>query len=354
MRKSGIGRLLTTGIAICTAAALTACGLLPKEEEPHKVNIVKKDISEEYSLAMAELHDVSFVAQIDCTYSQLKEEKLSFKSGDRRVAYIYFNKGDEVKAGDLVAQLDISDLESEILRMSLEIEELELKSEQASEMVDFYNSMLNSSSVSLIDYENYSLSCEEYNEKLKEYANTIQYNREVIEKDTIEVENCRMYAGMDGIVSNIRDNLLGMSVKANTSYITIVDSSVCAFQAMDKEKVGYVKVGDMVDIELNNSSYPAKVTAADPENGKMTFELTDMDFTPSVGTRGSISILVDEVKQVLALPVMAVYSTDEFYYVYTLNDDGVRELVKVDIGLYGNSYVEIKSGVELYESVILH
>ena len=66
-----------------------------------------------------------------------------------------------------------------------------------------------------------------------------------------------------------------------------------------------------------------------------------------------INQVIDRREQVLSVPRLTVFNTDEYYYVFTLSESGVRELQKVEVGLIGTDYVEILSGLELHSSVIL-
>ena len=90
------------------------------------------------------------------------------------------------------------------------------------------------------------------------------------------------------------------------------------------------------------------------EKGRIVFDLDEPDYSISVGTRASIYLVVESKKQVLAVPRVAVYGSEENgYYVYVLTDDGVRETVDVQVGLIGNNYIEILGGIEMYTSVIV-
>ena len=118
--------------------------------------------------------------------------------------------------------------------------------------------------------------------------------------------------------------------------------------------IQYLKIGDRAEVELSNGTvYQVTVTSMDEETGKIVLELDEPDFSLTMGTSGKVKLLLDKHEQVLALPRLTVYNTDEYYYVFTLSENGVRELQKVEVGLIGNDYVEILSGLELNSSVIL-
>nr|MCR5685348.1 biotin/lipoyl-binding protein [Lachnospiraceae bacterium] len=338
-------------LVICLSAGLLAgCG---REEKARTVKIVTEDVSEKYDLALVDLRDVDLFETISCTYSQLNEQKLSFSVNGRRVAYVYADEGSEVRKGDLLAELDVSDLEDEVFEMNSSILQNELKLKQTQELIDFYDSRINSSRFSLAAKEDYILQKEDCEEKVIGYNSSIEYANERIEKDTAIIEASKLYAGMDGTVSSIKEDLAEWTSTSGTVVMTIIDTSVCAFIGNSEKAAQLLSTGDKAEVVMSNgNSYPVTVTDMD-ESGRVVFELDEPDYSLSIGARGNVSVLLDERKQVPSLPKATVYNTDEYYYVFTLSDDGVRELKKVEVGLMGNDYVEILSGIDLHSSVIL-
>lgn len=353
--KKFLRRLGYISMAATLAAGTVGCGLLPTEEQEHKVTIVTSDVSEEYDLAMADRGDVILTETIMCTYSQLAEEQLKFKVAGRRVEYVYVEESDEVKAGQLVAELRTSDLTSAIERMTKEIRECELKITQTNELIEFYDGRINSASTSAMDKETYILEKQSCNEKLAEYRKTIDYDTKAIAKNEEVIAECKLYAGIDGTVSKIRENISDWTSTLDGSVMTIIDTSVCAFQGEAKQAQKTLKIGDPAMIFRGSiaEGMASTVTSVDTETGKIVFELDEPDFSLSVGTKGNVTVELAEARNVVRLPRVAVYSTDTMEYVYVLSENGVRELMEVKTGIHGNDYVEILEGVEVGDSVIL-
>jgi len=347
IKRRGIAAFLV----LCTAGLLlTGCG---REEKAKTVKIVTEDVSDKYDLALVDIRDVKLMENITCTYSQLNEQKLSFTINGRRVAYVYVDEGSEVKAGDIVAELDVEDLEDEVFDLRSQIQVNELKLTQTQELIDFYDSRINSSKYSLAAKEDYILLKEECEENIIDYNSSIDYANERIEKDQEIIEASKLYAGMDGTVSSIKEDLDEWSSVAGTVVLTIIDTSVCAFKGVSANAGNLLKVGDKAEV-ATNSGNNLDVTVTDiDDSGNVVFELDEPDYSLAIGARGTVSVLLEEKEQVPSLPRATVYNTDEYYYVFQLNDEGVRELKKVEVGLIGNDYVEIVDGIELNSSVIL-
>ena len=337
--------------AVVLSGALTGCG---RGKERPTIKIATENVFDKYDLALAQIRDVDLVKSISCTYTQLNEEKLKFKIGGLRVAHVYVEEGQEVKEGDLIAELDVSSQEKDLFDQQTAIREAELLIKQHNEMIDYYDSRISSPSVSLAAKEEYILSKEKCEESIITSNRRIEYSNNQIEKDQYIIDNACIYAGMDGTVLSMKENLEDWTASKDTTAVTIVDTGVCAFQATDPEAIEYLKVGDDATVELSNEkTYPVTVTQIDAETGKIVLELDEPDYSLTMGTSGMVKLLLEKHEQVLALPRLTVYNTDDYYYVFTLSDNGVRELKKVEVGIVGNDYVEILSGIEPNSSVIL-
>ena len=74
--------------------------------------------------------------------------------------------------------------------------------------------------------------------------------------------------------------------------------------------------------------------------------------TIDVGTRGTISVVEDEKTHVLSLPKEVIHKAGEEYFVYLLNEDNIRTIQYITVGLYGDERVEILDGLTEGEKVV--
>ena len=65
-----------------------------------------------------------------------------------------------------------------------------------------------------------------------------------------------------------------------------------------------------------------------------------------LGMSASCEVVLEEVTDVLTVPIAAVQTEDDKKYVVIINDDGDTENVEITTGLSDDDYVEIKSGLE--------
>ena len=97
------GSVIYKATAVLCMSALVFTGCSSAEDETHSIAIVRESMENEYDLTRCETRDVIKTESISCTYSQLLQEDLAFPVGEKTVAFVYVNEGDEVKPGDIAA-----------------------------------------------------------------------------------------------------------------------------------------------------------------------------------------------------------------------------------------------------------
>ena len=357
MKRSNTRKSLIRMTALLCASSVVfgGCGLFSGEEEKHSISIVRENMADDYNVVSCEKRDVVLTSTVSCSYTQLMEENLAFPVGDKTVAFVYVNEGDEVKEGDLLAKLDVEQLEKDNISMQEEIDRNEFLIKQTDEMIEFYENKINSSALSLSSKESYLTKLQKLREKRRNYNDQNEFDRIKISANEQQISAGSLYAGIDGNISFIKNNLQGSNANAQEKVITILNASVCGFQTNDRNAVDYIKVGDRVsvDISTTETSYDATVTLVDKDAFKIVYELDQPDYSIQMGTRGKVTVVRGEAKSVWALPKSCVFQTDDFAYVYILNDDGVREMREITVGLIGDDYVEITGGLSENDTVIL-
>ena len=74
---------------------------------------------------------------------------------------------------------------------------------------------------------------------------------------------------------------------------------------------------------------------------------------PEGSVRGEVRLTLDRREDVLLLPERAVFTGGEQSYVYQEDATGLKSALEVQCGLRGGSYIEIVSGLEEGEYVIV-
>jgi RND family efflux transporter MFP subunit len=341
------------GLTLVLISPLQACSLIPKDGEHYQVQVTHKDLTADYSLAVVQIDDVTQTKEISCHYQQMQEEELSFSESGKDVGIVYVQKGDEVKKGEVLATLNTEDIENDLENLKDLLEKDQLLLKQVKEFEEFYQDKLDKGKCGIEEKEQYLGDLQDCGEKSREYTDDIALTKQKIESLQTELENSTIVAGMDGTVTYIWGDILSEQTEADQDVISIADTKDCAFQIDDIDSAEYLTVGQEVDIAVSeDKSYKATVSELDKENAKINLSIVDNDYTLDEGTRGVITLFLAKKEQVLTIPKAALHSTDDYDYVYYLDENGVRDYKKVSVGLVGDTLVEITDGLKENDAVI--
>ncbi|MCR5432160.1 MAG: hypothetical protein K6E95_06350 [Lachnospiraceae bacterium] len=349
MKQKTLKRMACLGILVLLTGSLSGCA----EAEAPTVTIKSENVADEYNMVEVDYGDVLLEQQVSCLYSQVTEENLSFSIEQRELTHVYVNDGDSVKAGQAVAKLNVDELEKKVRDNEDVIEQSELLISETQKLIDYYEGLLNNGP-DLKKREDIEFKISDARQEVDKYEN----EKKVAERENEEfgkiIEQSVLYAGMDGTVSSINKALIGTRPSKGVTVMKIINTDHCSFISRDEEAFEYLNIGDSVKIYISQEQfYNATVIEKDAEGGRVIMDLDEPDYSIKMSTRGTIDIELERADNVLSLPREAVHTTDDMAYVYTLTENGVRELKEIEVGIMGTKMVEIKSGLMPYEQVIL-
>lgn len=171
-----------------------------------------------------------------------------------------------------------------------------------------------------------------------------------------------LVAPFDGTVSEVK--AAAGQVVGTAPILTLMDVSKPWVQvALDETDAAQVARGYPVEVTLDaapDQTFEGKIVEVDPTvvlvNGVSTLYATAQLTNPApflkVGMSGSAKITAASAKQVLTVPAEALRQLGTSQYaVFVVDDKQQLTLRPVEIGLKGTSFVEIKSGLQLGETV---
>ena len=356
------------------AGLLAGCGVSDSNND-NVVVVEQEDIPVEYKLVPVTVGDVVQTKTVSCEFSQLEAQELSFAISGKRVNKVYVKEGDTVKAGDVLAELSgadkkeqIENLEYQIARKKMQMENI--KTNAADNMSLWWLQEFVKQSEA--KYKGYWVadgsaevktrveSLEKYNEKtLEKLADEIALDEKQLAEIKKEEAQSSLRAVKNGTVSKIKDRLEGSTSVKDDVVITILDNTECKFIVKDMSLLEYVSPDRelTMSIQSGGSAGTYKLLPSDMEHWDqvMLFDISQGDDAVvfEAGTRGYIDFYIDSRQEVLTLPNLAVQSSDDKYYVYVVNDDGVREVKWIEVGLVGKETTEITGGLTEGEKVVL-
>lgn len=358
------------GLAVRAAAAVTAsavlfvsggCVFLPDEEEVLAPPAVREaNIS--YSTVIAKRKDlVKQVVYTGIVRSQTTYD-LCFTSHGGTIAKIYVRTGDKVKKGDIICELDTSDISYSAQEAELRLKKAELDKKVLAE----------------------------------KGASQAEIDRAQVEIDLIQMEvdalnekreESKLYAPADGTVSALGNGIsAGNYVDAGASVATLIDTSklYIAISPGSSSEYTLYDMGTKLSIVIGEQSYDAEVfmipeeVVADGYEEEVEYDVYDPDKTddelspeelvfdrehvyirftetPPDGCVGNLAdtvLVLDERKDVIVISNNLIKKIGDSNVVYMIKD-GKKVAKEVEVGLQTASSSEIISGIEEGDEIIV-
>lgn len=343
--------------ALLLVGALALCGCGSKADEDVSSVLVAGNGTSSYEMTQVQKEDLQKTKILIANYQQVKSENLSFSVDGRRLSGVYVSLGDTVTKGDLLAELYCDEEKEAMANLEYQIKTQEMKIEHLQEQKELELTQLarKKASLSAAEYAGRVEALEkEYRLETENIEDQVYIARLRYDELYRWIEGCRLYAGMDGTVTYMRDTGSGFISWSGSKVLTISDSAECAFLCDDIEYAEYFTKGETyVWATSTGVEYETVLKGIDETEGVMRFELTIPRYDMTLGQRVMYSLVLEEKENVLSIPKTAVHFAGEDAYVYCFDEQGNRQSKKIEIGLQADSGIEIVSGLKEGDEVIL-
>ncbi|MDD6175105.1 MAG: HlyD family efflux transporter periplasmic adaptor subunit [Firmicutes bacterium] len=349
--------LLTAGTLL-----LSSCSFFPKEEELPEAPVLHIAQNAQYAQIAVSRGDLVKIEKIQCKYQSAVEETLQFSQKGEVIAHIYVQQGDSVHTGDLLAELDNTEINQSISAQQKVIQGLELQISQAKESRELLQrriSLLTSAAeeepqVYSDSLRSARLTLSESDEQLEYLNSLLRIEKERLQELQQTLRSRQLYAGIDGTARYVLQNDSANDlISAGQTICTISDLSSASFTSLTA--LSCFSAGDPVTICYDDQEHEAVVQQVVSEkNGKFTvqFQLLVPDPSLTAGKQGTITMVTDTRENVLYLPQKAVISLQNVKLVYYVDENGIKNSKIVTTGLEADGKVEILDGLEEGELVI--
>lgn len=361
--KSG-GRILALLLAGCM---LTGCSSAVGEDED--LILVEKEVETmTYEMAVVSVGDVRKSEKTKCVYQQVNDESLSFGVSGKRIAKVYVKEGEDVVKGQILAELDLGnveeqvrDLEYNIARNELNLSYIEpnMNNEISSLWLKFIYQSGQSDGERKALEENVKGVQQRYRYAQEDCEDALALDRAQLAQLQKSMKESVLRAGINGTISKIQERLEGSTSVKDEEIIKIIDSTECLFAVDDLSLRDCFSEGVEVDMSIAYGSGAGdyKLVPYDIGNWKdvFLFSISDgnQDAVIEVGTMGTMRYTTDYRTQVLTVPLRAVHQADGKSFVYVLGENQMREVKWIETGLFGDDKVEVISGLAEGEKVIV-
>ena len=404
MKKSLIGiSLLTAIVYLCTA-----CGSKPPEglNENASVTAVAVNVSEIEPLTIEQYVSVSSKVSSDSQVSVVPKVGGTVKN-------VYVSLGDNVKAGDILFEIDDTNAQLEVqqAQASLNSAQAGLESAQANYELNVGGSMevqlqqLQSNVDTLqLQYDDLLKDLEKY-QKLYEIGNiskqeldelqsnadqtklqldsainelelqknkiteetkkssqaTVKQAQVSLESAQKNLEDTKVRAEIDGTIGSINITK-GSTVSAQSEAMTItsLDDIKVSF-SVSEDVINRISVGSKVYITISAVSEEPFETVisnisptADGQTKLYTVEayLENSNHEIKPGMFASIKLVLDKKDNTISVPLNTVIESSGEKYVYVVDENNIAHKTIVETGLKNDEYIEITSGVNMGDKVV--
>lgn len=359
-------RMQLRSILLCLLVSIVFAGCTPSEEDEELVVMEQEEETIPYNLAIASYGDVLLTEILNGTFKELEEEELSFSVSGRLVTQVYVEEGDQVRKGQLIAELGTEDLISQAETLEYQIERNKILLEHASINEDYdlsavwlqfiYQSGQTEAEGEALDARIAEIQ-QQYRYMREDYQDAIDIAELKLARIKSELAVNKLYAGMDGTVTWIERGLYGSTSEAGRGVIQIKNDSECLFTIEGAKNADLFEEGVPIEMVITSGesagTYLIIPYHMEEWTDRLLFVMVKEDIEIPKGTIGKITMVLEGRENVLNIPRRALRTVEGKTFVYYLGEDGLRDVRWVETGLYGDDRVEILSGLEEGEKVIL-
>lgn len=260
-----------------------------------------------------------------------EEIKVSPKSSGR-IERIQKDVGQEVSAGEVLMELDSSDL-------ALQIEKTRLQLDDAKRSLDRKKALVDSGAISQSEYDT--------------ALNTYDTYRLTMQQNENDLANAQIKSSINGIIT-AKTVSLGETVSSSTAAYTIVNIDKVQVNAtLMEDEVNYVKVGQAVDIvipAISTQTYKGIVSKISPyasdkdKSYPLWVEVENQERVLKPGMFAEVKLKYNRLEGVIAVPKDCIVDKGDKKVIYVVNVDKAAER-PVKIGIVLNGTVEVTEGL---------
>lgn len=324
-------------IPICLATfMLSGCYFLPEEEEVFVPELVKPKEAQ-YVTVAAEKGEI--IQEVNCTATFVPEKvEHTFFTTTDRMKKVYVKYGQIVEQGELLAELETHDLELGVKQQTIAVEKSQLAYERAK-----------------------TSGASEYDRKIEKLN---------VDSQQLELENrkrnlnmAQLYAPMSGMVVYVEPLSAGQMTNAYQTVVSLASledyvleytgGSAKEFTLGDRVTVAYQKELYEGEVVMTPTSVPFELMETYKDTIRIKLlEAEEVLKEINKGDTAKVTKIKEERRDILLVPTRAVKISNGLNYVYVLQD-GIRVEKGVEVGIKNNAVIEIISGLEENELVIV-
>ena len=336
--KAAIGRFSLVLITAAVTAFLSGCYFFPKEEEVLAPPIKEPD-RVTYETIEARKGTIEKTIRCTGTFVSVSQKDLFFKERGGRLQELLVRFGDEVKKGEVVAQLETDSILNDI-----KLQEIALKRAQI--VYDSAKTRYEIEGVGKTELEMAELD--------------LQANQIKLDSLRTELERTRLVTPIDGVVVFTTDVMLGEYINAHQTVVRVADPSQLQLR-YSEDQVGNFRLGMKATIQIGDKDYSGEVVmtpadmpidASEEIKKSVQLKVEELPGDVTIGNTASIRLTLEKHENVIVLPKQAVNNFVGRKYVNVLKNN-IREERDIELGIQNDTEVEVIKGIDVGELIII-
>lgn len=330
---------------------LTSCFALPEEPVPFNPPMFTHPIPREFVTVTAARGDVRLTTNTRVRYAIVHEVPVGFDVGRLPIEAIFVEVGDYVRAGDLIATTGTPYLTDAQEAVMERIEEIMFRLRHATERHQTLLDVAEATGNPVDDSRNLA--------EIENIMDELNLQHLQLERLGFVYGTVYLRAPIDGVITQAMTWREGLLTSAGARVVAISDGVTAFILQAASNILEMVEIGDTFNATIGMQEVTLVVVDPDDhgfggrlEWANARFLIFDGPPVPvEIGAMIPIEIIQAEAFDVIYIPLHIVREVEGRTFVYVL-EDGLRQLREVEVGVVGNTSVEIISGLEEGDEVI--
>jgi RND family efflux transporter MFP subunit len=324
-------------LAVLAALSFSSCFVLPEEERVLGPPVMKPP-EVEYSTVAAERKDIARQVYLYGHLVPVVDKELFFRYQGGRLTNIYVELGQQVKAGQLLAELDLGNLFNQLEQRQISLEKAKIRYDMSS----------------AFNANKFDLRLAELDIRLAELQ---------LQDIQARIGDARLISPIDGTIVNI-DGEEGSFVSAFQPVIRVVNPDDLILECEPGKDSDQFYTGMLVEVIIKGETVLGDIIRSprdsflsdDPfsqaeELDTILIEVRDIPDTASMSDIGRVILTLDESENAIVLPKNLIHRYAGRTYVNVL-EQGLKQEKYVEIGIETSNEVEILRGLDEGDLVI--
>jgi macrolide-specific efflux system membrane fusion protein len=345
---------LAVSLVLCGSLLIASagCAILPQEGDEETLPPINPPKLSEKPVYTVSRNTLETTVRGTGKLMSLKEEELFFIDTGKRVKDVYINPGDRVEAGQLLAELDVADQESQLKQQQLQLRKDELSMIETLRKADQMSA-----------------------EQLEQAKIDFELKRQNFADKQQEIDRAKLKAPFTGTVASVYIKKGDNTTAYETAMIVADLNQLTVAANLNQDDLKKVTPGMEVKVDINGFKdgpqtgvvQQLPIPGATPQTGNQrnnnnqqkdsidNYLIVKLDPFPQGLRRGTplgISIVVDRRENATVIPKAALRSYAGRNYVQVKDDDGTKREVDVEIGQQTSTEVEILKGLTPGQKVV--